>query len=661
VKNIKKYGFLLLFISVFFSGCQKQEENLVIEKKVVKTEIIEKKTFSPTIEISGFLEPKSQTLIAAEISGTVSTIFVEEGTQIFSGQKLLQFSAGDNFAATDLQAARTALENAEKNLQIVISSSEFDKKSAEISIQKAKTAIESLQKSEEKTDKSVSAQVSAAESSIKLAETNLKNAEKNLQDIEETFSKSEQDLQENIENTVSSSIVSLRSALNAADEILGVSDSNEYKNDSFEYVLGFYEPQTRIDAENTFLPIWHKFLKLEKSWSDDPKKISISQIQDISKEIRDVLQKTDLMLQKTTSTGSLPDSAILGFKNSITTQRNQTEQILTQISQVLQQEKEIEIQKSQKISSAKIAVQSSKEQLEQAKKNVSQVDASGDNQKIQIDSQILQAEKDLQAAENQKASVLEKSDLSIQSAIAARDSARSALNSAQMRYGKLSVFSSVTGTLLEKKIEIGSTITAGSPLFLIGDINYLKFFSEVSTENINNIEVGMSVEILVDNLEQPTIGVITKIFPIADVTTRRVKIEVEVPNLEKKLFANSFARGKISGKAKEKIVIPFSALVSEFPPEIFVVENEMVVSRKIELGKRNSDFVEIISGLSVDDEIVIEKQPGLESGNEIYRFAEEENLDQEQEETEEKKNNSDNLEKNLHPASSKIDDWDVPG
>lgn len=123
---------------------------------------------------------------------------------------------------------------------------------------------------------------------------------------------------------------------------------------------------------------------------------------------------------------------------------------------------------------------------------------------------------------------------------------------------------------------------------------------------------------------------IEEISPVLDQTSRTMAVKLGLVNPDPRIKAGMFARVKLITDTKTNIVkIPDTAVVSRFEETfIFVVQQEgekTIVSKKmVKAGIRVDDKIEILTGLSAGEEVVIRGQTLLEDGslvNVISRLA----------------------------------------
>ncbi len=624
---MKKILILSFFLLAVTTGCQKDatEETPEIKAKNIPLLAIERTSVTPTLTISGTLQPKFQSLVAAEVSGVIREIYASEGDIVRAGEPLLQFFEDTNLLHVDLRGAQIALSDANRALELTRKQAEQNQESARIAVVQAEENLSNAKRTDNSTGSSVEAQVGAAESSVELAKINLDNAKKTIDETKENLNKREQDILENKENVISNAMSTYRSVLQSADEIMGVNIETRKENDRFEVYLGFKDPQTKIDSENLFRTLWNTFETLEKQHISDPKSVSPEDILGLSDDIRTTLQSIDVMLKKTISGGNFTDAELSSFRTSIAASRSTVEGTISSVTAIIQQEKDFYINKPQQIRNAELALQQAEEQLTQSEKNLEQIKSGGDVSKVGTENQISIAKNTLESASTQLSLTQKQNEISIQQATANRDSARNAYNKALIQSSKLNVIAPVNGVVIKKQVETGDTVAIGSPLFTIAQVDSLLLKGDIDIQDLPRVQLGMKATVTAEAFGKIE-GVVSKIFPTADEVTRRVTIEISFQNTNRNIPANIFATATLSlPTEKEIFLIPQKALLSQDPPTVFIVgEGEqgnettyMTEKRSVTLGKRYGNDIEITEGLTEGELIVPEPVLSLKEGDVI--------------------------------------------
>jgi len=108
-----------------------------------------------------------------------------------------------------------------------------------------------------------------------------------------------------------------------------------------------------------------------------------------------------------------------------------------------------------------------------------------------------------------------------------------------------------------------------------------------------------------------------------DPTNRTVELWVTLANAAGRLRANGAAQVTISTKAKsDATVVPASAVTLEttngFEGSVMVVDaNSLAREKKVEVGIRSKDKLEIVSGLQPGETVVIEGNYALPDGTKV--------------------------------------------
>jgi RND family efflux transporter MFP subunit len=616
-----------LVLLPLLGGCGKQDQvaEIAQEIKQVPAIVVTAAEFTPMLEVAGALEPALVTTVAAEASGTVARLGAEKGDLVATGQELVSLASGQSLEAAGVQSARTSLSNAQKNLALVRSQTLESEKQAQLAIAQATENIDNLRRSGASTEVSIEAQIASAESGVALARLNLQNAEKSLNDLRQNQQVQETSIRDDRVNTIANAVNTFASVIQQADIVLGVTDVNDFKNDPFEVYLGFKDPQSKIDATNAFRQTLTDFQKLDADYAQNPALVTGSRITGVAQEIRETLRLLDIMLQNTTTGADLSEMELANFRSQTTGSRSAIEGIIQGITAIDQRENNFVTTRPQQVQSAELGVANAREQLLQAEKALEQIRSGGDVNLIGTQNQIAAAENQLEQARSQAELVKKQNEIGIQGANAGIESAADALSTAELRLSKLTVFSPLSGTVTDQKVEAGMTVAPGTPLFEISQTRTLLLKGDIPLDELVLIEEGMAATVAIDAFGEKK-GVVTTVSPLANEQTRRVEVEISIDNADGAIPARIFATAQVPLKTEpEVIMIPYKSLVSQNPPALLVIgEGEqngqpllMAEKREIETGRRNGDLIEVLAGLTPGETIIPEPVLGLQEGDRV--------------------------------------------
>src|SRR5262249_34377753 len=117
-------------------------------------------------------------------------------------------------------------------------------------------------------------------------------------------------------------------------------------------------------------------------------------------------------------------------------------------------------------------------------------------------------------------------------------------------------------------------------------------------------------------------GRISRILPPADPQSRSFRIKIALLKQDRRLLPGLLANGQVMLKSQgHALVLPVAALIADTPGaregEVYVVEKDLAHRRRLSLGARYGDRIEIRSGVTEGEQVVLEGQQMLSEGRHI--------------------------------------------
>ncbi len=172
----------------------------------------------------------------------------------------------------------------------------------------------------------------------------------------------------------------------------------------------------------------------------------------------------------------------------------------------------------------------------------------------------------------------------------------------------------------ERLAEPGDVVSRHTHVLSLTDPASLVTELSVSELVLPQLQVGDSVQVQIDalgNRHYP--GRVLRIHPTLDVRTRHGRVEVELNPVPKGAVAGQFCRVTLTSRGQELLLIPFSALRRDRAGEfVFRVNESGRVNRvAVRSGRKLTDRVEVLEGISPGDRLVIKGFLGLRSGMQV--------------------------------------------
>lgn len=176
----------------------------------------------------------------------------------------------------------------------------------------------------------------------------------------------------------------------------------------------------------------------------------------------------------------------------------------------------------------------------------------------------------------------------------------------------------------------GQYVQEGERLFEIADFSTMWFQFRAYEQDLPWIKPGLKVDITTPSHPGKTFtGNITFIDPNFDEATRSTKVRVglENPLVEgrRALLHRLYADGLVQPEAPEVLTVPRTAVIETGPEAVAYVDQGggAYARRVLKLGRRGDALVEVASGLSAGDKVVVNGNLLIDGQAEMNRsFAE---------------------------------------
>ena len=176
----------------------------------------------------------------------------------------------------------------------------------------------------------------------------------------------------------------------------------------------------------------------------------------------------------------------------------------------------------------------------------------------------------------------------------------------------------VRGTDRGALITSGSGSSASPPLFRIARIDTLRIFVNVPQTFVRAITPGQEAKVLVPEFPQRTfVGTIASTAGALDPTSRTLLTEVRLRNDDRALMPGMYAQVKFSVPPSDDVWgVPATAIVTRAAgSQVVAVHGDGTVKYLgVQLGRDLGQSVEIVSGLSGQERLVVSPPDGLKDG-----------------------------------------------
>lgn len=170
----------------------------------------------------------------------------------------------------------------------------------------------------------------------------------------------------------------------------------------------------------------------------------------------------------------------------------------------------------------------------------------------------------------------------------------------------LTIRSPFSGYVLTKSVQAGQYIGPGQSLLTVADLSLVWVLAEVYERDMGRVQVGDSATIAVSGVDTRMSGRVSFVYPTVSSDTRTTRVRLEVNNHPMTLRPGMYADVAIARDANVTLAVPADAILDGGETQyVFVVhEGSHFVPRKVALGVRGDDWVEVVSGLAEGNAVV---------------------------------------------------------
>lgn len=226
----------------------------------------------------------------------------------------------------------------------------------------------------------------------------------------------------------------------------------------------------------------------------------------------------------------------------------------------------------------------------------------------------------------------EKAVAAVEAAEAALKANLAALEGANIALEYTLIRAPFDAVVLTKNADIGDIVTpigaaanAKSAVITIADMDSLQVEADVSESNLGRIKLGQPCEIQLDALPGERFrGIIHMIVPTADRSKATVMVKVRFVNKDSRILPEMSAkvafltRPATPEEQKPRIAINQSAIVNRKGKErAYLVKENKVMETPIKPGAKIGDMIEVLEGIKVGDQVVLNPPERLRNGSKI--------------------------------------------
>jgi RND family efflux transporter MFP subunit len=182
-----------------------------------------------------------------------------------------------------------------------------------------------------------------------------------------------------------------------------------------------------------------------------------------------------------------------------------------------------------------------------------------------------------------------------------------------------------TGVITKRYVDTGALVQSGTnsntqalPVVSVAETDLFRLTLPVPESAVPTVRLGSLVSVLVPSLSQNFEGKVSRFADDLNEETRTMHTEVDVPNRNGSIMAGMYAEVDLTLEKKASVlVIPIQSVTrnGEQASVLIVNGQDRIEERKVHLGLEDANEVEVLSGLSPQERVVIGSRSEFRPGD----------------------------------------------
>lgn len=199
------------------------------------------------------------------------------------------------------------------------------------------------------------------------------------------------------------------------------------------------------------------------------------------------------------------------------------------------------------------------------------------------------------------------------------DELESEIEKVKLQIAQTAIEAPFAGKVTERTVELGQSVRVGDALFKVGAFRPLYADVFVPENDSREARPGQRVTLRLGMGDDPVaVGQVERVSPVVDEETGTVKVTVRFDPPSDDFRPGAFVRVRIETDTREKAVLIPRQAVMEEDGQLWVTLLDgggLARRTKVELGYQDETRIEVVTGVSEGDAVVIAGQGRLKDGD----------------------------------------------
>lgn len=175
------------------------------------------------------------------------------------------------------------------------------------------------------------------------------------------------------------------------------------------------------------------------------------------------------------------------------------------------------------------------------------------------------------------------------------------------------------GLLGLRQVSVGALVRPGDAITTLDDLSVIKVDFNIAEVHLPSVAIGQNIRATsIAYPDETFAGKIVSVGSRVDPATRAIQIRANIDNQDFKLRPGMLLQINLQKKLLTTVVIPEASIVPvEDKHFVYVIKEGVAIKKQVKIGLRKPGIVQIVSGLDVDELVVIEGALKLRDGSKV--------------------------------------------
>lgn len=199
------------------------------------------------------------------------------------------------------------------------------------------------------------------------------------------------------------------------------------------------------------------------------------------------------------------------------------------------------------------------------------------------------------------------------------EAAQAKFESAKSDYDKLRRKADISGVVGNLFGKVGNKVSASDTLFTVIDDSSMESYVGFPAEWLDQIKVGLGVDITIPDIDKSFKGRIVEINPIAQADTKKFMIKIAVDNKDRAIKDGMYSYVLVpAGKTRALSIEDEAVFVRNLLSYVYKIEDGVAKRIEVKQGATNLPYTQISSpDIKEGDRVVVKGVFGLEEGDKV--------------------------------------------